>query len=473
MTKLAILVGNSAYKNLHALPCCERDVEAVADLIGTTGRFDSVRRIINADGDDLKQQLRDILDGVQGIDELFYYFSGHGFQNEADFYYCTPHFDPKRPNETGLSRVELHSLLRPSDIPLIVKVVDACHSGHGLFKGEDSYPKVDKGAFKNIIQIASCLNEQFSLTGDPLSEFTAKFCEAAVRKPEGTIYYSDVINAIRDAYLDNEARTPHFTSQSTGREIFAEDSRRLDPFRELLNTKWAAESGLENELPEELEPPARARSLLEAIRAAEDKIVTPAKMKATISNVFDGVISGLKQDEFAEMYDLQVVEHSSYLENATRGFIIRTLSRTERPDNFVTAEIIRTKKKRRATWDLGIAAAMYGYDDDDYNETWDLQLNCKLDRAQIKISLLPKFTRLQKLTLIVTAAPSLNACYFFELLLRQKRTDFDEFEADGFEAVKKPWVLQWDSATDGLVEGVCDRLLGTVKAHVEEIAGKL
>ena len=46
-----------------------------------------------------------------------------------------------------------------------------------------------KGAFKNILQIASCLDSQSSLTGDPLSLFTEKFRGAALRKTEGVVYY--------------------------------------------------------------------------------------------------------------------------------------------------------------------------------------------------------------------------------------------------------------------------------------------
>jgi hypothetical protein len=77
----------------------------------------------------------------------------------------------------------------------VVKVIDACSSGVLLFKTDGSFLPTNKQGFKNVIQIASCLDSQSSLTGDPLSLFTDKFLHAALRKTEGTVYYTDIIDA--------------------------------------------------------------------------------------------------------------------------------------------------------------------------------------------------------------------------------------------------------------------------------------
>ena len=128
--------------------------------------------------------------------ELFVYFTGHGFQHERDFYLCASDFDAKRPNATGLSTDELHALLRLAKADLVVKVIDACNSGILLVKDEATFQSHEKQGFKNLIQISSCRENQYSLTGESLSVFTEQFRGAALRKHEGTVYYTDIVNSL-------------------------------------------------------------------------------------------------------------------------------------------------------------------------------------------------------------------------------------------------------------------------------------
>ena len=66
-----------------------------------------------------------------------------------------------------------------------------------MVKSDGFFLSTNKQGFKNLIQIASCLDSQNSLTGDPLSQFTEKFRAAALSKTEGTVYYTDIIDALR------------------------------------------------------------------------------------------------------------------------------------------------------------------------------------------------------------------------------------------------------------------------------------
>lgn len=79
-------------------------------------------RCFNADT--LKARIREVISPLSDVSELFFYFTGHGSQQEGDFYFCATSFDGKRPNETGLSTSELHILLRMADADLVVKVID-------------------------------------------------------------------------------------------------------------------------------------------------------------------------------------------------------------------------------------------------------------------------------------------------------------------------------------------------------------
>src|SRR5205085_11829893 len=147
----------------------------------------------------LKLHLRSSLKKVKSPEELFIYFTGHGHVHEGEFYHCATNFDAKRPNDTGLSTSELHTLLRPLDATLVAKVIDACYAGTHLVKAERVWLPPTKDGFHNLIQIASSLDTQQSLTGDPLSPFTRNFRDAALRRAEGPIFYTDIINALRDA----------------------------------------------------------------------------------------------------------------------------------------------------------------------------------------------------------------------------------------------------------------------------------
>ena len=228
MANLAILIGNSEYETLSKLPCCEADVLAIKELTEATEKFASIELILNSTSSQLKDRIRQAFVNHKPIGEVFLYFTGHGFLHDAEFFFCATNVDSKRPNETGLSNSDLHTILRSLNADLVVNVIDACNSGTLLVKSDRSFLPTGKHGFKNIIQMASCLDSQNALTGNPLSVFTEKFRAAALRKTEGVVYYTDIIDALCDEFLDSDSQTPHFVSQGTGREQFVETARRFD-----------------------------------------------------------------------------------------------------------------------------------------------------------------------------------------------------------------------------------------------------
>ena len=112
VANIAILIGNTDYQLLPALQCCYADAMAMKELLDATGKFESVELILNSDSSRLKESIRAAIDAHKSISEIFFYFTGHGFQRDAEFFFCATNFDAKRPNETGLSTSDLHVLLR-------------------------------------------------------------------------------------------------------------------------------------------------------------------------------------------------------------------------------------------------------------------------------------------------------------------------------------------------------------------------
>jgi hypothetical protein len=468
MTNAAILIGNSEYRNLHPLDCCRDDLKAMKELLDAAEKYDTITVIENADADSLKQQLRDAVDKIPSPNELFFYFTGHGHGHEDELFHCATNFDAALPNQTGLSTTELHTILRPANATLVVKVIDACYSGMRLIKSDDGLFRLPKDGFQSIIQIASCLDSQNSLTGDPLSLFTEKFREAVLRKPEGPIFYMDIVSALRDAFIGDEDQTPHFVAQLTGREQFIEDAKKLDSLRRSLEAARAAATPSAN-------PPAAIASappsLLERLQAAEAKVVTPKMMAAFVGKFFDEIKAKISAGEFAEFFDLEATEHSHFEEPTAEQFIIRILTKEKRADNFVTANYERKLRKPNslystAAWDLVNPYPVY-------DEEWYLRLNVTMERTQLKIAFMPKFANLQRIALVVTCAPSLDTCYVFEVATQHLLRDFGKYDAVGPEVSRRWWKCVWAEGTGTIADQISKKFAEVVSQQLESAERRL
>lgn len=480
MTSTAILIANAHYARQDNLECCDEDLAAMAALIHSVGRFTDVRTVKDADADVIRNEIRDALASESPYDEIFFYFSGHGAQIGPEFFYCGTNFDANRPHETGLSHTELHDLFRAVEPDLLVKVIDACASGTLLVKADRQPLPLKKEGFRNVVQLASSLDDQSSFGGDPLSDFTRAFCEACLRKSDGPIYYGDVINTLRDDFLENDDQTPFFVSQGTGREMLVDDAAKLAPFREKFISRWGAqeqededESGDGDSGSGDLvagEPPTTKALLM----AAEEKMGGPEQAKALIDALFDGVLARFGAGEFAEFFELQTTEHADFEEPTARDLIIKVLAREPRPDNFVTAEIRRVKKKptpwESLTASLSTSMMMVN---PDWTEEYDLQLNCRLERAQLRLTLTPEYRTLQQLVLVLSCAPSLERCYVFEVVTQHPRTDWNGFDAEGREIVRRWYKLDWDETVEPLVRKICVALEDAVRAHIANSIDRL
>ena len=470
MANAAILIGNSRYSSLRALPCCKADLHAMGELLEATEKYSVICIVEDSDADSLKTKVREAIQDSTSTEELFFYFSGHGYQHENDFYLCASDFDARRPNATGISTYELHALLRLVNADLVVKVLDACNSGTLLVKAASPFQSHEKQGFKNLIQISSCRENQHSLTGESLSVFTDQFRAAALRKHEGTVYYTDIVNSLRDAFIQNDDQTPFFVFQVTGRESFVEDARRLDTLRNRHTAMVLSPVESQSEEQDGSSPPWSLQELLEV---AEQKAATPEIIESFVNAFFDALIQKTSTDEFSNFFDFQVAEHSDFEEPTTDAFIIRVLSRQDRLDEFVTASIKKERSRNPLSMmGTSVLLGMFG-DDQRYREVYDLQLNCKMQRTQIRFTLTPKYNSLKKLVMVVSCAPSLHQCYIFEMGTQHNLTDFEEFSVEGNEAVRRWYRLAWSDDPAGVVQKVASRLHEIVREHLEQTEKRL
>ena len=74
MAKVAVLIGNSQYRSLQTLSCCQNDLNAMKELLEATDKFSHISVIEDADADDLKSRIRDAIANGKSSEELFFYF---------------------------------------------------------------------------------------------------------------------------------------------------------------------------------------------------------------------------------------------------------------------------------------------------------------------------------------------------------------------------------------------------------------
>lgn len=485
MKNIAILVGVAQYAAQPPLPCCADDVKAVRALIDATARFDEIHEIMDPTAETLKERLRVALnmDGAP-CRELFFYFSGHGYEADGAFYFCASDFTAKQPNVTGLSGVDLHDLFRSASPGLVVTVIDACHSGSPLIKRHESFQPVPKGEFSNFIQIASCQRSQMSSTGDPLSDFTESFCLAAISKETGPVYYTDINAALRDRYIDDEGQTPHFVTQVSGREMFVTDTRSLDAFRGRFEKEWRSKVSPSPDAEDHEDEPDTSsdevalivaesppQTLASILAIKESQVAKPDEVKAFIGALLDQLIARIREVDLAEVFDLEITESADFDVHTPVAFMTKILSKEPRPDEFVTATVKRDRKKR-GPFDFSLALTGL-YNDDDWVEKFDLSLNMRLSRAQVLITLLPRFTAMQKFTLVLTCAPSLERCYVFVSCTRLARTDWDRFAYEGPEEIRRWFRAEWTKSGAWIVDDVVERLQAVVQTYVASLTAEL
>ena len=111
---------------------------------------------------------------------------------------------------------------------------------------------------------------------------------------------------------------------------------------------------------------------------------------------------------------------------------------------------------------------MYG--SGDIGEQYDLELNCRLEGVQLTITLTPKFVALRRFVLVITCGPSLENCYVFELLTEHLMRDWEEFEMEGTEIVRRWYKMKWTDPCEDLVDKIFDQMKQAVEKSVASAA---
>lgn len=432
---IAILIGNTKYDELSVLNCCANDVNQMQELLSATKKFSNIVRYVDKPVNFVKDQLRELAKSSDGVEEVFLYFTGHGLSNSDDFFMCFSNFKESTPNTTGLSRNDAFELIRQFEAELSVVVIDACEAGRNLIK-RSATPLSNsvKGKFSNFVQFSSCTESQFSLAGDRISLFTDEFIKACLNKKEGSVYYSDVESALRDAFLNNPTQTPHFIRQSTAQEKFCADATHLKEFREAFLVAHDSDKQVV------LEPVAELACAKVGIEKIESLIPTIIEAQKFINGVFEhAMIASGKTSEISginEFFDIRSVKYDDFARVQNRRSVIELLRRQGETDSFVEIDVERTKRRHPFGMNPLLEAAFAS--EDDYDTTYNIWNHSKLQSVHVGIYFEPRYMALSRVFSEIVFLPRLTECLILTCNSYEKRTSWDSFnEYDG----TKKW--QW------------------------------
>ncbi len=225
---LGIVIGVSEYEWQQDLLACETDARAMKKLFDLTKKCQETLFIIEeTNSKSIKSKVSAFIEKHKDkeIEEVIFYFSGHGMYEDGEFYYVLTDFSDSKKAQTSLENTELDSLLKSLSANLTVKIVDACQSGTRYIKeSSDDFQKFLKKSedgFKKCYFLYSSHQDQKSYQDDKISDFTHGIIKAVITRPDQEVRYKDIMDTLTDEFSHNKSQTPFFIVQASYTEKFS------------------------------------------------------------------------------------------------------------------------------------------------------------------------------------------------------------------------------------------------------------
>lgn len=308
---IAIVVGVSKYSDAKDnLPGSKNDAEAVNLILQKTDKFDKILYINNEENSAQTKELitNAILECKDNtIDELFFYYSGHGEFVKDEFFYVLSDFEIKKRKQTSLQNSEIDDLIRTLRPKLVIKVIDACQSGTSYIKESgivNKYFNDSSKEFKNCYFFSSSLNSQSSYADEQISYFTLSFINALHEHKSNEIRYKDIMDFISDEFDGNSDQTPHFVIQAELTEKFCKINSDLKEYITNLVLRPNSEETKDSD--------GKSLSLTELVKLNAREYTNKQGAIAAVNKIKDIVTSFKLSDTLNELYNLKVEFSDDY-----------------------------------------------------------------------------------------------------------------------------------------------------------------
>ena len=233
---VALVIGQSKYEELPVLTNPQKDARDIDRLLGDLG-FD-VDRVLNADGDELREAIARFEDEAKDADVALVYYSGHGIEAKGENFIAPTDTDISSPENAGQSMIAVQPLLEALSkaAPVSIVLLDACRSdpfpagqlivlpgdaaptpveGEGLaaVRGPTPIAKVgvDPNSLGSVIGFSAAPGEP-ALDGDPGEN--SPYAAALLKHfAAGGYSFGDVMTMItEEVYLKTKARQLPWTN---------------------------------------------------------------------------------------------------------------------------------------------------------------------------------------------------------------------------------------------------------------------
>lgn len=426
--KIALLLGISKYnKPLNDLLACEGETKLMGKLLEATKQYNDIL-VVTTDttGAKIKSRITAWIESHRNaeIDEVFFYYTGHGDFKDGEFYFPLSDFDGEKRKQTSLTNSEVDSWLRSLRPKLAVKVVDACHAGIPYVKDDtDTFAKyLEKSgaSYQKCYFMFSSEIDQSSYQDKNFSHFTRYFVESIRQHQAELIRYRDIMDFISDNFSRNFLQTPFFVIQANNTEAFS----KITP--ELL--KLCSENEEMTITPSEQDKVevSQSLSLLQLIQKDAEEYCDETEVTEILLELQSKVQAFTYEDEFEKLYDVEysfsqnivyIPENSvigEWLKKNEGSFFAEPTYKTEEYQVEVESRTYSekmwgpyiTKKRQRQVVD--------GYRLTDYSQPFSV--------VQIKAE--PKFPNINSCSCIIAFIHSMVSIRFFYYYAEFKATSW-------------------------------------------------
>jgi hypothetical protein len=466
---LAIIISVSEYTDIHNnLPGCKKDADCINSILNKTNKFDDILFINEKiSSGKVKEKLTAFISEHKSkkIEELFFYFTGHGEFKNNEFYYLLSDFNPDKKNQTSLQNEEVDSLFRTLNPDLVVKIIDACQSGKAYIKEAGAITKyfqktIDR--FDRCYFLNSSLKDQSSFQTDEISDFTLSFINSIKEHDTSEIRYKDIMDFISDAFEKNTSQTPFFVVQADYTEKFCVISKALKEYLDNLDTS----------LIEETEKKESEISLLEKIKKQASEYFTKEQALGLVNELKEKLSEYKLNDDLNEIYDFSI----SFQENYDGIFSKNTIGKwldDNQHDFFARSSHTRERKDRYTNIYGGLQLAsrinLIGNDNEYEWVRTGFELEVEVPFKTIVFTLNSKFPNIESYTARVVYLLSKKQIRFFYFLTN--------FETKNWDERKLNTKIEWFTTeyplkdSDKIMEGlnnIFSQLINKVKKEIEE-----
>lgn len=467
--KVAILIGVSEYDTQKQLLGCKNDVYIMENIIDYSSTFEDKLVISdNTTSTNVKQQVSEFIEkyrvSEENIDEIFFYFSGHGLYENEEFYYILSDFDYSKLNRTTYKNSEIDGLLKSLNPQLTVKVIDACESGVRYVKdiNDAEVKKILEKSKANFNNCYFMFSSQFNEASyaKSLSYFTESFIRSIIEHESDAIRYRDIIDFITDDFsFKSIQQTPYYVIQATNTELFA-------------NINYQARYEIGNLVSEIVSNPKKEEKRNETLTLVE-KIIADSQyycenfdeVRSVFLNIKEKVEQVNLRGELSQLYDLSpVFKNESYYGLPNINTIAEVLE-DSKDELFINIEYTNEEydvpvNNYLSSFHRALGTKSEVRYKNEYREVIDyFEISEEeMPYTQVYIDCIPKYSNLSKYNCSLIFAFSKKNLYIFYSFNRYVEVTWQEYELGN---------VKWRTISNLLLKDE-DSIISTINSIIEE-----